>query len=151
MTATAERTLKVGERAPDVTLIGPDGAPARLADLFGRKAIVLYFYPKDETTGCTIEACAFRDTYQAFVDAGAEVIGVSRDDRESHRRFAAAHDLPFLLLSDPDGAAHAAYGVKSRLGNLVRDRMTFVIDRSGVIRMVFNSMLRFSAHAAKAL
>jgi peroxiredoxin Q/BCP len=113
--------------------------------------IVLYFYPRDQTPGCTIEACAFRDAYQDFVDAGAEVVGVSRDDGDSHRRFAAAHKLPFLLLSDPDGAVHRQYGIKSRLGNLLRDRTSFVIDRAGVVRMVFDSKLRFAAHAGKAL
>jgi len=80
--------LKVGDPAPDFTLPGPDGAPVRLADLTARKVVVLYFYPKDQTPGCTIEACTFRDTYEDFVAAGAEVVGVSRDDGASHRRFA---------------------------------------------------------------
>lgn len=151
MNAIAETPLAVGQPAPDFTLVAPDGAKVRLGDLIGRKVIVLYFYPRDETAGCTVEACAFRDAYQDFTDAGAEVVGVSRDDGESHRRFAAAHKLPFLLLSDPDGAVHQSYGVKSRLGNLIRDRISFVIDRAGVIRMVFDSKLRFSAHVSKAL
>ena len=143
--------IRVGNRAPDVTLVDPAGATVRLADLIGGKVIVLYFYPRDETAGCTIEACAFRDAYQDFVDAGAEVIGVSRDDGESHRRFAAAHQLPFRLLSDVDGSAHRRFGVKQHLGGLVRDRISFVIDRAGVVRMMFDSKLRFQAHVGKAL
>jgi peroxiredoxin Q/BCP len=142
---------RVGERAPDFTLPGADGAPVRLTELIGGKVIVLYFYPKDQTPGCTIEACAFRDAYQDFVDAGAEVVGVSRDDGASHRKFADKHQLPFRLLSDPDGAVHDLYGVKSRLANLLRDRISFVIDRNGVVRLVFDSMLRFTTHVSKAL
>src|SRR5262245_11061634 len=92
-----------GERAPDFTLPGPEGRPVHLADLLTRAAVVLYFYPKDDTTGCTIEACGFRDVYAEFTAAGAEVVGVSRDDVASHARFAAAQRLPFLLLSDLDG------------------------------------------------
>jgi peroxiredoxin Q/BCP len=142
---------KVGDRAPDFTLPGPDGAPVRLGDLTSRKVVVLYFYPKDQTTGCTIEACTFRDAYEDFIAAGAEVVGVSRDDGDSHRRFADKNRLPFVLLSDPDSAVHRLYGVKGWLGGLVTDRVSFVIDRSGVVRMVFSSQLRLATHARKAL
>jgi thioredoxin-dependent peroxiredoxin len=141
----------VGDRAPDFTLPGADGKPVRLADLLAQGTLVLYFYPKDETTGCTVEACAFRDSYQDFTDAGAQVVGVSRDDALSHARFAAHHRLPFLLLSDPSGEVHARYGVRSLMGGLVKDRLTFVIDRAGVIRDVFSARLRFAAHARGAL
>src|SRR4051812_33557633 len=97
---------RVGERAPGFVLAGPQGKPVALADLLGKGPIVLYFYPKDETSGCTAEACAFRDAYEDFVAAGAEVVGVSRDDQAAHARFAANHRLPFLLLSDLNGDAH---------------------------------------------
>jgi peroxiredoxin Q/BCP len=142
---------QIGERAPDFTLVGPEGKAVRLADRLGRGPLVLYFYPKDETAGCTVEACAFRDAYEDFVAAGAEVVGVSRDDQGSHARFVAHHRLPFLLLSDPTGEAHERYGVRRRLGGLVTDRVTFVIDRAGVVRHTFDSMLRFGAHVSEAL
>ena len=141
---------RVGERAPDFTLPNANGEPIRLADLRTRKVVVLYFYPKDETAGCTVEACAFRDAYEDFTAAGAEVVGVSRDDAASHTRFAAHHKLPFTLLSDAGGAVHELYGVQSRLGFL-RDRVTFVIDRSGIIRKVFTSMIDMRGHVQSSL
>src|SRR5258708_15607674 len=104
---------KVGERAPDFTLPNADGEAVRLGELLARKVVVLYFYPKDETAGCTVEACAFRDAYEDFTAAGAEVVGVSRDDFASHTRFAAHHKLPFTLLSDAGGTLPALYGRQS--------------------------------------
>jgi peroxiredoxin Q/BCP len=142
---------QIGERAPEFTLPGPEGKTVRLGDLIAKGPVVLYFYPKDETTGCTVEACAFRDAYEDFVAAGAQVVGVSRDDQGSHARFVAHHHLPFLLLSDPTGEAHDRYGVRRRLGGLVTDRVTFVLDSAGVIRHTFDSLLRFSAHVSEAL
>jgi thioredoxin-dependent peroxiredoxin len=140
----------VGEPAPDFTLPGPGGAPVSLADLLRRGPVVLYFYPKDQTPGCTMEACAFRDAIDAFGSAGAQVVGISRDDETSHARFAAKHKLPFLLLSDTTGETHARYGVTKKLG-LIPDRMTFVIDREGIIRHVFQSMIRMRAHVDESL
>ncbi len=141
---------KVGERAPDFTLPNADGEAVRLGELLARKVVVLYFYPKDETAGCTVEACAFRDAYEDFTAAGAEVVGVSRDDTASHTRFAAHHKLPFTLLSDAGGTVHALYGVQSHLGFL-RDRVTFVIDRSGIVRKVFTSMIDMRGHVQSSL
>ncbi len=112
--------------------------------------MVLYFYPADETTGCTREACRFRDDYERFVDAGAEVVGVSGDSLKSHRSFADHHRLPFALLSDSDGELRRMYGVKRTLG-LVPGRVTFVIDREGVVRHVFESQLRATQHVDEAL
>ena len=142
---------KVGQQAPDFTLPNAEGTLVRLGELLGRKVVVLYFYPKDETAGCTVEACAFRDAYEDFTAAGAEVVGVSRDEAASHARFATHHRLPFTLLSDVDGAVHALYGVQSRLGGLVRDRVTFVIDRSGIVRQEFSSMIDMRGHVKSAL
>jgi len=101
--------LKVGEAMPETTLVGENG-PVQLRERIG-KALVVYFYPKDETYGCTKEACSFRDSYQDFVDAGADVIGVSRDDAASHAGFKEHHRLPFTLLTDPDGKVASAWGV----------------------------------------
>src|SRR2546423_5675530 len=98
----------VGDRAPDFTLPDQTGTPVRLGDLVGRKSVVLYFYPKDQTPGCTVEARAFRDSYEQFSAKDAQVVGVSSDSVRSHRRFAQRYDLPFLLLSDRDGAVRRA-------------------------------------------
>src|SRR5664279_3661458 len=136
-----QRTPRVGERAPEFTLVGMDGATVKLGELLKRGPIVLYFYPKDETAGCTIEACSFRDSHEEFVKAAAQVVGISRDDQTSHQRFAAKHSLPFQLLSDPTEEVHDAYGVGTTLG-VLRDRVTFVIDSHGIVRHVFNSKIR---------
>jgi peroxiredoxin Q/BCP len=133
---------------PDVTLLGPDG-PVRLRDKIG-KTLVIYFYPKDETPGCTAEACSFRDSYEDFVAAGAEVIGVSRDDAASHDKFKAHHRLPFTLLTDPDGKVAAAFGVKKTLG-ILPGRVTFVVDKAGLIQHRFESQIRVGKHVDEAL
>jgi peroxiredoxin Q/BCP len=139
--------LKPGDSMPDTTLVGPDG-PVQLRDRIG-KALVVYFYPKDETYGCTIEACKFRDEYEDFLTAGAEVIGVSRDSADSHDKFRSHHKLPFTLLSDPDGKVAAAWGVRGKLG--LPGRVTYVFDRQGVLRHRFDSMIRFGKHVDEAL
>jgi len=146
----SEPGIRAGERAPDFELPDAQGRPVRLADFRGRKAVVVYFYPKDDTPGCTKEGCAFRDAYQDFQAAGAEVIGVSSDSGESHARFATKYRLPFLLLSDRTGEVRKRYGVPSTLG-LLPGRVTFVIDRDGVVRHVFNSQLQAERHVREAL
>src|SRR6201992_1461091 len=123
--------LNVGDAMPDVALEGESG-PVKLRDTLG-KPLVVYFYPKDETYGCTKEACSFRDQYEDFVAAGADVIGVSRDDAASHAKFREHHRLPFTLLSDPEGKTAASWGVRNVLG-LVPGRVTFVFDKQGVVR-----------------
>lgn len=142
--------VNVGDRAPDFTLPSQTGDPVRLSDLLGDKAIVLFFYPKDDTPGCTAEACAFRDSYEAFTDAGAEVVGISGDSVGSHRRFVAGHRLPFILLSDADGAVRRRYGAARWMG-LLRARVTFVIDRDGIVRHVFESQFAAAQHVTEAL
>jgi peroxiredoxin Q/BCP len=139
--------LKPGDAMPDSTLVGPDG-PLKLRDRIG-KPLVVYFYPKDETYGCTREACGFRDQYEAFTTAGAEVIGISRDDAASHAKFREHHRLPFTLLSDPAGSVASSWGVRSILG--IPGRATFVFDRAGIVRHRFDSMVRFGKHIDDAL
>jgi peroxiredoxin Q/BCP len=139
--------LKTGDPMPDTTLVGPDG-PLNLRDKLG-KPLVVYFYPKDETYGCTIEACAFRDQYEDFVAAGAEVIGISRDDATSHENFRTNHRLPFTLLSDPKGSVAAAWGMRGKLG--LPGRVTYVFDAAGILRHRFDSMIRFGKHVDEAL
>ena len=140
----------IGTPAPEVELPATGGRTVRLSDYRGQKVVVLYFYPKDETPGCTVEACGFRDAYETFVEAGAEVIGVSGDDVRAHESFARRHRLPFVLASDPGGKAREAYGVKSTLG-LLPGRETFVIDRDGVVRDAFFSQIQVRRHVARAL
>ncbi len=132
---------------PDVTLVGETG-PIRLRDRIG-KTLVVYFYPKDETFGCTAEACSFRDQYEDFVAAGADVIGISRDDAASHAGFKSHHRLPFTLLTDPGGQLAKAWGVKGALG--LPGRVTFVFDKDGIVRHRFESMVRFGKHVDEAL
>jgi peroxiredoxin Q/BCP len=143
----AMANLGPGDPMPESTLVGADG-PTQLRDKIG-KPLVVYFYPKDETYGCTKEACGFRDQYEDFVTAGAEVIGVSRDDAASHARFKDHHHLPFTLLSDPGGKIAASWGVKTMLG--IPGRTTFVFDKAGVVRHRFDSAIRFGKHVDEAL
>jgi peroxiredoxin Q/BCP len=147
---SGDSSVRVGDVAPDFTLPDRTGKMVRLSEFRGHKAVVLYFYPKDDTPGCTKESCAFRDSYQDFQDAGAEVIGVSSDSSESHGKFAAKHRLPFTLLSDQGGQVRAKYGIPATLG-LLPGRVTFVIDRDGVVRHVFNSQFQATQHVAEAL
>jgi peroxiredoxin Q/BCP len=142
--------VRVGDAAPDFTLPSQTGDPVTLSTLYQDRLVVLYFYPADNTGGCTREACAFRDSYEVFADAEAQVVGVSRDSVESHQGFAARHTLPFLLLADVDGAVHRAYGIKRTLG-LVPARVTFVIDGEGIVRHTFSSLSRVGAHVDGAL
>jgi peroxiredoxin Q/BCP len=143
----AMANLNTGDPMPDSTLVGPEG-PTQLRERIG-KPLVVYFYPKDETYGCTKEACSFRDQYEDFVSAGAEVIGISRDDAASHAKFRDHHRLPFTLLSDPGGSVATKWGVRSTLG--IPGRVTFVFDKQGVVRHRFDSMLRFGKHVDEAL
>jgi peroxiredoxin Q/BCP len=140
--------FRIGDSMPDSTLRGPSG-DVKIRDRIGGKALVVYFYPADETYGCTIEACGFRDQYQAFTDAGAEVIGISRDDAAKHEKFKANHRLPFTLLTDPQGKVADAWGVKGRLG--LAGRVTFVFDKTGKLAHKFDSMIRFNKHIDEAL
>jgi peroxiredoxin Q/BCP len=129
--------LTAGDPAPDFTLEADDGSSVSLGDLAGRR-VVLYFYPKDDTSGCTTQACEFRDRRPDFDAAGAEVIGVSPDPLRSHERFRAKHGLNFTLLSDPEHTAAEAYGVwveKSMYGRTYMgvERSTFVIGPDGTV------------------
>ena len=143
--------LKAGDPMPDSTLVGDDGKPTKIRDrLAGGKALVVYFYPKDETYGCTIEACGFRDQYQTFSDAGAEVIGISKDDAGSHEKFKTHHRLPFTLMSDPGGKVADDWGVSAGfLG--IAGRVTFVFDKQGKLAHRFGSAIRFGKHIDEAL
>jgi peroxiredoxin Q/BCP len=141
----------VGDKAPDFSLPDQHGTTVSVADgVAAKKWQVVYFYPEDDTPGCTAEACAFRDSYEDFTDAGAVVIGVSADSPESHAKFAAKHNLPFSLVSDSDGSLRSAYGVKKSMG-ILPGRVTYVIDPEGIVRKVFSSQVRATRHHTEAL
>jgi thioredoxin-dependent peroxiredoxin len=149
-TKSASGTVKVGDAAPDFTLPAQGGNTVRLRDFLGKSAIVLYFYPRDETAGCTAEACSFRDHYEVFKETGTEVIGVSSDSEDSHKRFAARHKLPFILVSDKDGELRKSYGVPTTFG-LLPGRVTYIIDKQGIVRHIFSSQFMPQKHIDEAL
>ncbi|WBA42737.1 peroxiredoxin [Hymenobacter canadensis] len=142
--------LQIGDQAPDFTLKTTTGDTFRLSEQHGQRAIVLYFYPKDDTPGCTAEACSFRDQYQDFQDLGAEVVGISSDSEASHQKFTQKHRLPFPLLADAGGQVRKLYEVPRALLGLLPGRVTFVIDKEGAIRYIFNSMNRATDHVETA-
>lgn len=141
--------VKVGDTAPDFTLPSQTGASVKLSDFRGN-SVILYFYPKDDTPGCTKESCAFRDQYEVFQQAGAQVIGISADSPDSHQRFATKYQLPFTLLSDTGNQVRKLYGVPATLG-LLPGRVTYVIDQQGVVQHIFNSQFNFQGHVDQAL
>ncbi|MDQ3802978.1 MAG: thioredoxin-dependent thiol peroxidase [Acidobacteriota bacterium] len=146
--------LKEGDAAPDFTARDAEGNEVSLRDLRGRR-VVLYFYPKDDTPGCTKQACSLRDSHAVFEERGIKVLGVSLDDEESHRKFAAKYDLPFTLLADTDHAVADAYGVygqKTWMGKQYMgvDRKTFLIDEQGRIKKVFDKV-NVNEHADEVL
>jgi len=142
--------IKEGVIAPGFTLPSQDGSMVSLSQFLGNKTIVLFFYPKDESYGCTKEACSFRDNYEVFKEAGAEVIGISPDDVASHKSFAASHKLPFILLSDKDRKVSKLYNVGKTMG-LIPGRATYVIDSHGIIKKIFSSQFSFEKHIDEAL
>ena len=142
--------VKVGDKAPDFTLQSQTGENVTLSSFLGKKNVVLYFYPEDESPGCTKEACSFRDSYEYFKDLDAEVIGVNAGSVESHRKFAENHNLPFILLNDRGNEVRRLYGVPSTLG-LIPGRVTYIIDKQGVVRHIFSSQFQPEKHIVEAL
>jgi peroxiredoxin Q/BCP len=142
--------FNVGDRAPLFKAVLQDGSTFDLAAALGKRMIVLFFYPKDDTPVCTKEACGFRDSYEKFVEAGAEVIGVSSDSPARHLAFAARHRLPFPIISDQDRSLRKLFGVPNALG-FVPGRVTYVIDKDGIIRLVFSGLFTSDEHVRKAL
>jgi peroxiredoxin Q/BCP len=142
-------TVKVGDKAPDFTLPSQMGDNVTLSEFFNKKNIVLYFYPKDETIGCTKEACTFRDNYEELTKLDAEVLGVSGQSVESHQSFATHYGLPFILLSDQDNKVRELYGVPSTMG-IIPGRVTYIIDKKGIVRHIFNSQTQAPRHVEEA-
>jgi len=142
--------LKAGDAAPDIVARTSDGIEFRLRDFRGKSGLVLFFYPKDGTRICTAEACAFRDSYQRFQDAGFEVVGISGDSNGSHAEFASENRLPFPLLADEDGSLRRLFGVPKVLG-LLPGRATYVINREGVVCSIFSAAFASDEHVHQAL
>ncbi len=142
--------LIVGNKIPIFIVKDSNGNDFDSETVVGKKPVVIYFYPKDDTPGCTTQACSFRDQYEDFMDLGAEIIGVSSDSVASHQKFAKRYKLPFLLLSDSDKKLRKLFGVPSDLLGLLPGRATYVADKNGVIQLVFNSMSS-KIHIKKAL
>jgi thioredoxin-dependent peroxiredoxin len=142
-------TVKVGDKAPDFTLPSQIGDNVTLSEFLGKKNVVLYFYPKDETPGCIKEACTFRDSYEELGNLGAEVLGVSGQNVESHKSFATHYGLPFILLSDTDNKIRELYGVHATMG-IIPGRVTYIIDKKGIVRHVFSSQTQAPRHVQEA-
>ena len=142
--------LKVGDTIPHFTAKDANGADFDSQNMVGQKPLVIYFYPKDNTPGCTVQACSFRDQYEDFKDVGAEVIGISSDNVTSHGNFAKEYKLPFILLSDNDKEIRKLFDVPVGMFGLLPGRVTYVIDKNGIIQLIFDSMLA-AKHIPKAL
>jgi thioredoxin-dependent peroxiredoxin len=145
------KRLQVGDKAPSFSLPAQDGSTVSLDNFHGHKAVVLYFYPEDDKLVCRQEACLSRDSYKEFTEAGAEVFGVSSNSIESHKKFVAVRHLPFKLLCDPDEQVRNMYRVPRAAAGFLPGRETFVIDRAGIIRLRFNSLLDAQSHVTESL
>lgn len=149
-TPTTKKEVAIGDLPPDFALKDQNGATVRLSDFRAKRNVIVYFYPADYSPGCTTEACAFRDSFESFNNADAEVIGISSDSVDSHKGFTTKHNLPFTLLSDDSNGVAKAWGVPMPLGFL-RGRTTYIIDKAGVVRHVFNDLLNGAKHVGVAL
>ncbi len=146
-----KKQLQPGDTCPTFILEDQHGKQVSIQDHIGKTVLVIFFYPKDDTRGCTMEACAFRDQYETFQDQGATVIGISSDSVSSHDRFAKKHQLPYTLLADVKKEVRNAFGVPGNLFGLIPGRVTYIIDLQGIIRGVYNSQTDPIGHIAKAL
>ena len=144
------KEINVGAEAPNFKLTDQDGIVRQLSDYREKSTVVLFFYPKDYTAVCTLEAKAFRDSYEEFCDVGAEVLGISADGTESHASFCSFHSLPYKLLTDKNNTVRDLYGASSFFGDM-GSRVTFVIDRQGIVRSVYRSALRAKKHVQSSL
>lgn len=145
------KPLQPGDPVPDIRLHDQNDREIDLRGFAKEQSVVVYFYPKDDTPGCTAEACSFRDNYEDFLDIGAKVVGISGDSVASHKRFSEKHQLNFTLLSDPDRIAEKAFGVPRNFLGLLPGRVTYVFDPSGKLVSTFNSATQATRHIREAL
>jgi peroxiredoxin Q/BCP len=143
--------IQIGDKCPDFQLPDASGKMIQISEFIGKKKLVIYFYPKDDTPGCTKEACSFRDSYEDFKEFDCEVIGISSDSEEKHSSFASKHKLPFILLADTDKKVRKLFGVPGNLFGLIPGRVTYIIGLDGKIKGIYNSQTNPLGHIEKAL
>ena len=147
----AQTPVQVGDQVPSFKLQDQNGDLFDLSAFKGNTAMVIYFYPKDDTPGCTKEACSFRDSYETFTDKDIKVIGISSDDVESHKNFAEKYNLPFTLLADTENRVRDLFGVKANAFGLIPGRVTYVIDKEGEVIFMYQSQFQAKKHIKEAL
>lgn len=147
----SQTKIKVGDKVPDFSLKDQFGADFQTTDHIGKTAMVIYFYPKDDTPGCTKEACKFRDSYTEFSDRNVKVIGISSDSVKSHKNFAEKYNLPFTLLADTKKEVRKLFGVPGNMLGLIPGRVTYIVDKQGYIIYIYNSMTNAEGHIEEAL
>src|SRR5690554_3134215 len=145
------KSISIGDKCPKFKLNDQDGKTFNIEEFLGKENLIIYFYPKDETSGCIKQACSFRDAYEDFESADAKVIGISSDDENSHKKFAKKYNLPFTLLADSDKKVRKAFGVPTNLLGLIPGRVTYIIDKKGIVRGLFNSQMKVEQHVKEAL
>jgi thioredoxin-dependent peroxiredoxin len=145
------KEIKVGDKIPEFSLPDQEGNEFDIKNVLGTKKLVIYFYPKDDSPGCTREACYFRDLYEVFKEADAEIIGISGQSEESHKKFALKYKLSFTLLSDKGNNIRKLFGVPTNLFGLLPGRVTYVADRKGKVVYIFNSQVEAERHVDEAL
>ncbi|WP_300663768.1 peroxiredoxin [Fluviicola sp.] len=143
--------IAVGDKCPTFVLKDQNNTDFDIKTVLGKKVLVIYFYPKDDTPGCTAEACSFRDSYEDFKDLGCEVIGISSDSPKKHAEFAAKHRLSFTLLADTEKSVRKAFGVPGNLFGLIPGRVTYIVDKQGIVRHVYNSLTNAATHIDESL
>lgn len=147
--SSAKSQITNGSKVPDFSLKDQDGNTFKLSDALAKGPVVVYFYPKDDTPGCTKEACSFRDSFEAFKGEGAQVVGISSDDVASHKKFQEKYKLPFTLLSDPDNEVRKLFGVPKTM--MLPGRVTYVLNKEGVVVHQFNSLTKAEQHVEEAM
>jgi len=143
------KKIEIGSKIPEFTLHDQNGKEFNVKDFIGKKNLVIYFYPKDDTPGCTKEACYFRDQYEIFNEADAMIIGISSQSVESHKKFAEKYKLSFTLLSDENSIIRKMFGAFSF--GIVPGRVTYVVDKKGIVKYIFNSQTEATKHVDEAL
>ena len=144
------KKVKIGDQLPEFSLPDQNGDTINIYDYLG-KPLVIYFYPKDDTPGCTKEACYFRDQFEVFAEYGAKIFGISSDSPESHRKFAEKYNLNFTLLSDEDHTVEKLFAVPRSILGLISGRVTYIIDKEGTVIHIFNSLFNADQHIEEAL
>ncbi len=145
------KSIEKGDKCPDFSLLNQDGERIEIADLIGKKILVIYFYPKDNSWGCTKQACSFQESQQDFLDLDCTVIGISSDSVLSHKTFSDERHLKFMLLSDIKDEVRTMFGVPASFFGLIKGRVTYIVDKNGIVQGVYNSQVNATNHIPKAI